>query len=237
MLRTVGRYDSLAPNSPRSSTMAGAPVRTPGSPASATGSVPSTVPTTIAVSAAASESSGVPAPPGCRTKMAPVKPSRLTPRLPHSPNWSNRLSACGTGSASVRATSACRSPGTMTKVLFCSLVVVAAMAASLRRHYPDRFMRSAARSGGARGFRGSSPRGSTAALSARSARAPVRVRFTPDGTGCPALARVRPQPPIADIGRSGCRNDGSLMPWPGSFTATARCHAAASSVSLAPARS
>ena len=44
--------------------MAGAPVRAPGSPASASTAVPSTVPATIAVSAAASDSSGVPAPAG-----------------------------------------------------------------------------------------------------------------------------------------------------------------------------
>ena len=105
MLSTVGSHDSRAPKSPRSSTMAGAPVCAPGSPASASTTVPSIVPTTIAVSAAARESSGVPGPPGCSTKIAAVKPSRLTPRLPHSPNWSSRLSAWGTGSASVRATS------------------------------------------------------------------------------------------------------------------------------------
>ncbi len=96
--------------------MAGAPVRVPGSPASATGSVPRTVPSTMAVRPAASDSSGVPAPPGCRTKIAPVKPSRLTPRLPHRPSWSRALSACGTGSASVCATSEWRSPGTVTNV-------------------------------------------------------------------------------------------------------------------------
>src|SRR6516164_7293672 len=163
MFAAVGRYDSRAPNSPRSSTMAGAPVSAPGRPASASAVVPSRVPATIAVSAAARESSGVPAPPGCSTKTAPVKPSRLTPRLPQSPNWSDRLSACGTGSASVRATSAWRSPGTVTKVSFAELEVVAVMAASLRRHYPDRFRRSAARS---------------ATLSARFARAPVCVQFT-----------------------------------------------------------
>src|SRR5580693_6540390 len=165
MFATVGRYDSLAPNRPRSSTIAGAPVSAPGSPASARATVPSKVPATIAVSAAASESSGVPAPPGCRTKIAPVKPSRLTPRLPHSPNWSSRLSACGTGSARLRATSERRSPGTVTKVsfvVFAVLDVVADTAASLRRHYPDRFRRSAA------------PR---AALSARFARAPVHIQL------------------------------------------------------------
>ena len=85
--------------------MAGAPVRAPGSPDSATAAVPSTVPITIAHRPAASDSSGVPLPPGCSTKIAPVKPSRLTPRLPHRPSWSTRLSACGTGSASVRPTS------------------------------------------------------------------------------------------------------------------------------------
>src|ERR1051326_17568 len=94
--------------------MAGAPVRVPGSPASATGRVPRTVPSTMAVSAAARDSSGVPGPPGWSTKIAPVKPSRLTPRLPQSPSWSSALSACGTGSARVRATSECRSPGTVT---------------------------------------------------------------------------------------------------------------------------
>src|SRR5690349_13905548 len=94
--------------------MAGAPVRVPGSPASATGRVPSTVPSTMAVSAAASDSSGVPVPPGWSTKIAPVKPSRLTPRLPQSPSWSKADSACGTGSARVCATSECRSPGTVT---------------------------------------------------------------------------------------------------------------------------
>ena len=70
--------------------MAGAPVRVPGRPASATGRMPSTVPSTMAVRAAASDSSAVPVPPGWSTKIAPVKPSRLTPRLPHSPSWSRR---------------------------------------------------------------------------------------------------------------------------------------------------
>ena len=127
--------------------MAGAPVCAPGSPASASGTVPSRVPATIAVSAAASDSSGVPAPSGCSTKIAPVKPSRLTPRLPHSPNWSSRLSACGTGSASVRATSERRSPGTVTNSPEDEVtdVLAVAMVASLRRHYPVRFGRSAAR--------------------------------------------------------------------------------------------
>ena len=45
------------------------------------------------------------------------------------------------------------------------------------------------------------------------------------------------QPPIADIGRSGCRNDGSLIPCPGSLTATAACHRSAISSSEAPPRS
>src|SRR6266700_1246176 len=125
--------------------MAGAPVRVPGSPASATGRVPSTVPSTMAVRPAASDSSGVPVPPGWSTKIAPVKPSRLTPRLPHSPSWSKTLSACGTGSASVWATSEWRSPRTVTKVPGVDVGVdVAVMTASLRRHYPVRFRRSVA---------------------------------------------------------------------------------------------
>src|SRR5215469_7183703 len=127
--------------------MAGAPVWVPGTPENASTRVPSSVPTRMAVSAAARDSSGVPAPPGCSTKIAPVKPSRLTPRLPHRPNWSVRLSAWGTGSASVRPTSERRSPGTVTKVVFSLVLVesaVVATAASLRRNYPDRFGRSAA---------------------------------------------------------------------------------------------
>ena len=146
--------------------MAGAPVRVPGRPASATGRVPSTVPSTMAVRAAASDSSGVPVPPGWSTKIAPVKPSRLTPRLPHSPSWSRALSACGTGSARVRATSECRSPGTVTNASGTDVEVDVATltTASLRRHYPVRFRRSVARALW------------PATLSARSARAPVWLR-------------------------------------------------------------
>src|SRR5580700_5016310 len=177
MFRAVGRYDSRAPNSPRSRTMAGAPVCAPGSPASARAAVPSTVPATIAVSAVAMDSSGVPGPPGWSTKMAPVKPSRLTPRLPHRPNWSSRLSACGTGSARVRATSEWRSPGTVTKVSFWS-VVVTATAASLRRHYPGQ-VRTV---GGA----ASHP------LSPVQPELP-RVQFTPNGTAA-AVGAGKPPP-------------------------------------------
>ena len=64
--------------------MAGAPVRAPGSPETARASDPSRVPTTVAVTAAANDSRRVAAP-GSSTPMAPVKPSRLTPRLPHRP--------------------------------------------------------------------------------------------------------------------------------------------------------
>jgi hypothetical protein len=55
----------------------------------------------------------------------------------------------------------------------------------------------------------------------------------------PGLAGLRlpSQPPMADIGRDGCRKPGSLMPWPGSLTATARAHRSAISWSLAPDRS
>jgi hypothetical protein len=37
----------------------------------------------------------------------------------------------------------------------------------------------------------------------------------------------RDQPPMADMGRVGCRNPGSLMPWPNSLPATARRQMAA----------
>src|ERR1700744_5305402 len=96
--------------------MAGAPVRTPGRPETATPSVPSTVPRTSAMPAASNDSCGVPVPPGCSTNRAPVKPSRLTPRLPHSPSWSAKLRACGTGSARVRGLLARASPGTVVNV-------------------------------------------------------------------------------------------------------------------------
>jgi hypothetical protein len=42
---------------------------------------------------------------------------------------------------------------------------------------------------------------------------------------------------MADIGRVGWRKPGSLMPWPGSLTATARFHWPAILSSVAPARS
>ena len=38
------------------------------------------------------------------------------------------------------------------------------------------------------------------------------------------------QPPMADMGRAGCRKPGSLMPWPGSLLATADSHSSASSL-------
>jgi hypothetical protein len=42
---------------------------------------------------------------------------------------------------------------------------------------------------------------------------------------------------MADMGRAGCRNPGSLIRWPGSLTATAARQAAARCSSLAPAQS
>src|SRR5579862_9286797 len=56
-------------------------------------------------------------------------------------SWSNKLSARGTGSASVLGTSECRSPATVVKTCESD---VATMALSLRRHYPVRFERSVA---------------------------------------------------------------------------------------------
>ena len=167
MLRTVGRYDSRAPNSPRSSTMAGGArpgARQPGQrhrQRTEQGPDRSLCP----MPAARGELRGA-----CAVRLQHEdgdgkSEKGCTPRLPHSPNWSSRVSACGTGSASVRATSECRLPGTVTKGSLISWVVVmgAATPASRRRDYPDRFRRSVARG---------------ATLSARSARAPVRVQFT-----------------------------------------------------------
>ena len=51
------------------------------------------------------------------------------------------------------------------------------------------------------------------------------------------LTEVLSQPPMADIGRSGCRNVGSSMPWPGSLPRMAMTHRSAISLSLAPSRS
>src|ERR1700731_2525627 len=68
--------------------------------------------------------------------MAPVKPSRLTPRLPQSPYWSISPRDWGTGSTRVRATSECLSPATRVND---SKGDVAVMTSSLRRHYPDKF--------------------------------------------------------------------------------------------------
>ena len=162
MFSTVGRYDSRAPNSPRSSTMAGAPVCAPGSPASATAPCRAACPPRSRSARRPGDSSGVPAPPGCSTKIAPVKPSRLTPRLPHSPNWSSRLSACGTGSASVRATSdrAVARDGDE------GLVAGGGRHGSL----PTPALPGQVQTVGGAGQR-------PATLSARSARAPVRVQF------------------------------------------------------------
>ena len=84
-LSAVGNHDSRAPNSPRSNTIAGDPVSAPGIADTATATVPSTVPTTNATRAAPRVSAGAPAI-GYSTYSAPVKPSRLTPRLPHMPS-------------------------------------------------------------------------------------------------------------------------------------------------------
>lgn len=43
-------------------------------------------------------------------------------------------------------------------------------------------------------------------------------------------------PPMADIGRVGCKNAGSLIPCPGCFVATAAIQSSINSSSVAPAR-
>ncbi len=52
-----------------------------------------------------------------------------------------------------------------------------------------------------------------------------------------ARRRRAAQPPIADIGRSGCRNVGSSMPWPGACRASRSRQRSAISSSSAPPRS
>ncbi|MDH6111669.1 hypothetical protein P3T34_003884 [Kitasatospora sp. MAP12-44] len=102
MFSTVGRYDSLVPNSPRRTAIAGAPVRAPISAATPSIAVPITVPTTIAVTAAVKESS-LPGWPS--TVAALVKPIRLIPRLAQSANWSLKPSVRGGAVSSVSGAS------------------------------------------------------------------------------------------------------------------------------------
>ena len=93
MFNTVGRNEALAPSSPRSSTMAGAPVFAPRTSDVPRIAPPSAVPTTMAVIAAGRLSGS--APNGVRIDSAPAKPSRLTPRLPQKPSWSSSPSVRG----------------------------------------------------------------------------------------------------------------------------------------------
>ena len=85
MFSTVGRYDSSAPNSPRSSTIAGAPVRAPGSPASASARVPSRVPATIAVSAAAERKLRGSGPAGLQDEDRPGEAEQAHPEVAPQP--------------------------------------------------------------------------------------------------------------------------------------------------------
>jgi hypothetical protein len=55
-----------------------------------------------------------------------------------------------------------------------------------------------------------------------------------DERSCALLCSITIQPPIADIGRSGCRKLGSSMPWPGSLPSMAIRQRSASSSSVAP---
>ena len=83
--------------------------------------------------------------------------------------------------------------------------------------------------------------GATSSLSPVGARrrcrtATPRGRPAPPSCPGPVADRAR-QPPMADIGRSGWRNDGSSIPWPGSLPAIATTQRSAISSSVAPARS
>ena len=77
MFKMVGATDPRRPSSPRSATIAGAPVVTPNMADAPSSSAPSPQPTTIAVIARPTE-------PVVATTRAPVSgPNRLIPRLPH----------------------------------------------------------------------------------------------------------------------------------------------------------
>src|SRR5664280_1896442 len=104
MFNTVGSTEALAPSSPRSNTMAGAPVFAPSTRETPRITPPSADPTTIAVTAAGRLNGSAPI--GVRIDSAPAKPSRLTPRFPQKPSWSSRPRVRGADSVNVRGASA-----------------------------------------------------------------------------------------------------------------------------------
>ena len=136
MFSSVGTTEPRRPTSPRSDTMAGAPVVAPNMAEAPSSSAPSPQPTTMASTARPTE-------PVVVATRAPVSgPNRLIPRLPHMASWSTKPSGRGgsvvrTSGASVAAV---REAGVRRTQVGgggrhrCS---------SLRRHYPVRFGRSA----------------------------------------------------------------------------------------------
>ncbi len=150
--------------------MAGAPVRAPISAATPSIAVPTTVPATIAVTAAASDSSLPLAP---STVAAVVKPISETPRFIQSAKWSRKRRVRG-GSVSSTSGASTRAGGSRTAVAEDGDdedVEAGGMAdISLRRHYPDRFRRSAPPRRSVHGSRGVR---STGALSAWWVQAPA----------------------------------------------------------------
>jgi hypothetical protein len=106
--------------------MAGCPVCVPGTAASPTMAVPIRLPTTTAISAADTLSGASPS--GLSRNNAPEKPRRLTPRFAQSAPWSSTPRVLGASPSRVSGTSS----------------ATCVIAHSLRRHYPDRFRRSAA---------------------------------------------------------------------------------------------
>ena len=134
-----------------------------GMAATATPSEPRTVPMSSATTAAPRDMPGSAI--GTSRKIAPVKPSRLTPRLPHRPSWSTSRSARGDSSTRVCGTSACSAGAD----LRLSTVISSSFAGITRS--------------------GSAVGGADAALSARWPELPRLV------VGGAAAARTRPSPP------------------------------------------
>ena len=137
MLSTVGATEPRRPSSPRSDTMAGAPVVAPNRADVPSSPAPMVQPTTMAPIASQTD-------PVVAAIRAPVSgPNRLMPRFAHMANWSKNRS--GRGGSVVRTIGASGLPWTdgLPCVPIGAEVDVAIGEASLRRHYPVRFGRSA----------------------------------------------------------------------------------------------
>ena len=136
MLSSVGATEPRRPNSPRSDTMAGAPVVAPKIAEPPSSSAPIMQPTTTAAMASATE-------PVVRAITAPVSgPNRLMPRLAHIASWSTKRSGRGGSVVSWSGASAAGSRLRRGLAVRMDFDVMDMAIDSLRRHYPVRFGRS-----------------------------------------------------------------------------------------------